>query len=153
MANLPPYLINTTSSEYFVDLSTPQNINPIDFYPNTAVGVNLAFTVQGVFQSTYTTQEAIRNNLINYFLTEPGERPLNPTFGGGLRSFLFEQIVDGNLEFLKDKFQEEIKIEFPSVKIENLDILKKTDNNEITVTMTYSIIGTPGTQQITYNFQ
>ena len=69
-----------------------KRIFPIDTKPGTGVGVAIPFNAPGVFRTTYTTQNAIKTNLIDFFLTEPGERYLNPTFGGGLRSFIFEQI-------------------------------------------------------------
>ena len=80
-----------------------QQIFPIDFNKSAAVGVDLPFNAPGVFRSNFTTKQAIKNNLINYFLTNPGERPLNPNFGGGLRSFIFEQISTDNLDFLKER--------------------------------------------------
>ena len=61
-----------------------QKIFPIDTKPGTAVGVAIPFTAPGVFYSTYTTKDAVRNNLINFFLTNPPERYLNPTFGSGI---------------------------------------------------------------------
>ena len=75
-----------------------QQIFPIDFNKSAAVGINLPFSAPGVFKSNYTTKEAIKSSLINYFLTNPGERYMNPTFGGGLRDFIFEQISDDNME-------------------------------------------------------
>ncbi len=71
-----------------------QQIYPIDFNKSAAVGIDIPFNAPGVFRSNYTTANAIKNNLINYFLTNPGERPLNPTFGGGLRDFIFQQITN-----------------------------------------------------------
>ena len=70
----------------------PQQIYPIDFEKSVAVGVNLPLNGLAVFTSNYLTKDAIKNNLINYFLTNPGERPLNPSFGGGLRDFIFDSI-------------------------------------------------------------
>ncbi len=55
----------------------PQLINPIDLNPNLAVGVNLPFSGPSVFTPNYLTSQAIKNNLINYFLTNPGEIPLD----------------------------------------------------------------------------
>ena len=69
-----------------------QQIYPIDFNKSAAVGVDLPFSDPAVFKPNYTTAAAIKNNLINYFLTNPGERYLNP-IGGGLRAFIFEQIT------------------------------------------------------------
>ncbi len=75
---------------------------PNDTKPRVGIGVDLPFSEGGVFTPNYTTQEAIKYNLINFFLTNPGERPGNPTFGGGLRGFIFEQISEQNLSYLKE---------------------------------------------------
>ena len=88
----------------------PQQIYPIDLNANAAVGVNLPFNGPSVFTPNFLTQEAIKNNLINFFLTNPGERPLNPTFGGGLRAFIFEQITTDNLDFLREDITDTLEI-------------------------------------------
>ena len=119
-----------------------QQIFPIDFNKSAAVGVDLPFNAPGVFRSNFTTKQAIKNNLINYFLTNPGERPLNPNFGGGLRSFIFEQISTDNLDFLKERISNDLRTFFPNIEINNLEILRQEDLNTITVSLTYSVINT-----------
>ena len=119
-----------------------QQIFPIDFNKSAAVGVDIPFSTPGVFKPNYTTKEAIKNNLINYLLTNPGERPLNPTFGGGLRAFIFEQITTNNLDFLKERISSNIKTYFSNVNINKLEILRQEDNNSITVSLTYNVINT-----------
>jgi len=49
-----------------------KKIFPIDKKPSVAVGVGIPFAAPAVFTSTYTTQQAIKNNLINFFLTGTG---------------------------------------------------------------------------------
>ena len=78
----------------------PTQIQPIDLNPSKAIGVNLPFSGNAVFISNYFTKDSIKNNLINFFLTNPKERYMNPNFGGGLKSFIFERITTNNLEFL-----------------------------------------------------
>ena len=129
-----------------------QQISPIDFNKSAAVGISIPFTAPGVFRSNYTTKESIKNNLINYFLTNPGERPLNPNFGGGLRSFIFEQIADDNLDFLQEQIQDDLNTFFPNVNVENLEILKQEDNNTITVELNYNIINTNISDTLEINF-
>ena len=119
-----------------------QQIFPIDFNKSAAVGVDLPFNAPGIFRSNFTTKQAIKNNLINYFLTNPGERPLNPNFGGGLRSFIFEQISTDNLDFLKERISNDLRTFFPNIEINNLEILRQEDLNTITVSLTYSVINT-----------
>jgi phage baseplate assembly protein W len=119
-----------------------QQIYPIDFNKSAAVGVDLPLNAPGVFRPNYTTAAAIKNNLINYFLTNKGERPLNPTFGGGLREFVFQQITTNNLDFLKEKIQQEIATFFQNIQIGTLNVLKQEDANTITIELTYSVINT-----------
>ena len=119
-----------------------QQIPPIDLNKSAAVGVDIPFSATGVFKPNFTTKQAIKNNLINYFLTNPGERPLNPTFGGGLRSFIFEQITTGNLNFLKERIQKDLNSFFPNVSIGNLQILRQEDTNSISISLTYKVVNT-----------
>jgi phage baseplate assembly protein W len=120
----------------------PQQIFPIDLNPNKAVGVNLPFNGPAVFKSNYLTKDAIKNNLINFFLTNPGERYMNPSFGAGLRNFIFEQIVENNLDGLKENIEFQLQNYFPNVNINELNILKQEENNSITIELTYSITNT-----------
>ena len=58
------------------------------------IGISLEFITPGVFTSTYTTKQQTKNQLINFILTNPGERFFNPAFGAGVRNLLFEQNTD-----------------------------------------------------------
>ena len=129
-----------------------QQIYPIDFNKSAAVGVDIPFISPSVFRSNYTTKEAIKNNLVNYFLTNPGERPLNPTFGGGLRDIIFEQITTDNLDFLEERISFDLEQFFHNIKVENLNISKQEDLNSITVLLTYSVINTNIADSIEIDF-
>jgi len=120
----------------------PQQIFPIDLNKSAAVGVDIPFSSPSVFKSNYTTKDSIKNNLINYFLTNRGERFLNPTFGGGLRAFIFEQIVNDNLDFLKESISNDLNTYFPNINVGELNIFKQEDNNAIRVELKYSVINT-----------
>ena len=65
-----------------------KKINPLDRQPRKAVGLDLPFSGQAVFNSTFQTKDALKINLINYFLTNKGERMLNPTFGSSISYWL-----------------------------------------------------------------
>lgn len=130
-----------------------QQIFPIDFNKSAAVGVDLPFSAPGVFYQNYTTAAAIKNNLINYFLTNPGERPLNPTFGGGLRSFIFEQITDNNMDFLQEKIESDIGLFFPNVSILGLNLNTIEDTHTINAVLEYSVNQTNITDTLQMNFQ
>jgi phage baseplate assembly protein W len=120
----------------------PQQIHPIDLNQSAAVGVNIPFNAPGVFFSNFYTKDAIKNNLINFFLTNPGDRYLNPLFGGGLQSFIFEQITSGELDSLKEDISSKIAFFFPSVQVEELTVTGQEDTNQVTVLLKYSIKNT-----------
>lgn len=117
-------------------------INPQDLDTSTAIGVNIPFNAPSVFSSNYLTKDAIKNNLINFFLTNPGERYLNPTFGGGLKNFIFEQITTKNTDFLIDDIREKIGIYFPQIRVDLLEVNTQEDDNLIRIKLSYSIINT-----------
>jgi phage baseplate assembly protein W len=129
-----------------------KRIFPIDTKPGTGVGVNIPFNSPGVFKSTYLTKDAIRNNLINFFLTNKNEYYLNPDFGGNLRNFIFEQISTNNLENLKEDIQTQLGLYFPNVNILSLDILSDPDSNEIIVEFKYNILNTGITDELSISF-
>ena len=108
-----------------------KKIFPIDTKPGTAVGVAIPFNAPAVFFSTYTTKDAIRNNLLNFFLTNQTERYLNNQFGANLRAFIFEQITTDNLDGLKENIQLLVTQYFTNIKIEKLSISQNPDTNEI----------------------
>ena len=119
-----------------------KKIYPIDQRPGTAVGVSIPFNAPNVFFSTYTTKDAIRNNLLNFFLTNTNERYLNPNFGSNLRSKLFEQIEQQNLSGLQQAIQDSIARYLSNIIVEQLDITPVYDSNEVFANITYSIIDT-----------
>ena len=129
-----------------------KRIFPIDTKPGTGIGVNIPFNTPGVFKSTYLTKDAIRNNLINYFLTNRNEHYLNPDFGGNLRNFIFEQISNNSLESLKEDIQTQLGLYFPNVNILSLDILSNPDSNEFIVEFKYNILNTGITDELSISF-
>jgi phage baseplate assembly protein W len=129
-----------------------KRIFPIDTRPSVGVGVAIPFNAPAVFRTTYTTQNAIKNNLINFFLTEPGERYLDPTFGGGLRSFIFEQITNNTTELLKEDIQAKIDTYFPNVIVSSLDVFQNTDTNSLVVSINYTIADTATSDEIEIAF-
>lgn len=130
----------------------PLIIPATDFAPNTGVGVNLPFSTPQCFVSNYTSQASIKNNIINFFLTEPGERIDNPRFGGGLRSFIFEQITNGTLDGIEDDISSKLGTQFPSVVLNGINVGSVEDTNTIKVTIKYSIPQQGVSDEIEINF-
>ena len=126
---------------------------PNDTRQRVGIGVNIPFSSGGVFTPNYTTKEAIKNNIINFFLTNPGERPANPLFGGGLRDFIFEQISFENLDFLKEDINTKLQQFFPDVVINEVEVIGNEDQNEVVVNLQYAVSNTGIEDEINLSFQ
>ena len=128
-------------------------IFPNDQRPRVAIGFNLPMNEGGVFTPNYQTKDAIKANLINYFLTNPGERPGNPEFGAGLRAYIFTQIDQQDLSFIKDDIQSKVLTFFPDVIIQEITVLPTETSNEININITYSVAdtGIDGALSLSFN--
>lgn len=130
----------------------PKQIYPNDLNPSKAIGIDLPLNGDSVFKPNYQTKDAIKSSLINFFLTNPGERYLNPLFGAGLRAFIFEQIEDNNINSLLSTINSLLQQYFTNINVESLDILKQEDNNTIVVVLKYSINNTNISDTINIQF-
>ena len=125
---------------------------PIDTQPARAVGVAIPFNNAAVFTSNYTTSRQLNSNIINFFLTNRGERVLDPTYGANLRATIFEQITEGNLDALRAKIETDLATNFPDVRLANLEILGNEDLNTIQVNITYTVVLSGETDTVSLNF-
>lgn len=128
-------------------------VNPLDLQKNIAIGVSLPFSgPKGPFNSTYSTKDQVKSNLINLLLTNKGERVFNPEFGADLKRALFEGITDDLTSTIEDLIITNINIFIPAIAATKVDVLSDKDNNKISITVTYQLIlsGTP--DQVTIEF-
>jgi len=130
-----------------------QRIHPLDLQPRKAVGVSIPFSNRSVFNLTYTTQEALKSNLINFCLTDKNERFLNPDFGAGIRALLFENAVQDKVEEIDIILRSGIATWFPDVIILDLQVAITPDSNTVTVYIKYTVSQTNIQDQVVINFQ
>lgn len=130
-----------------------QQINPLDLRPSVGVGVKIPFNSPSVFTTTYTTRDAIKANLINYLLTNPGERYLNPTLGAGLNELVFQQSTDSLEDTVRFRVSSGIAQYFPQLQVKNFQVVSDRDRNTITILLGYSIINTNIQDQVVVNIE
>ena len=133
-------------------ISRPVQIFPNDLRPSVGIGVDIPFNKPGVFTSNFQTKDAIKNNLINFFLTNTGERFMNPGFGCWLREFLFEQVSQGNEDFLQGDIQSKIDSLFSNINVDSLSVSSNPDENTLTVFLKYSVANTNINDSINIEF-
>jgi phage baseplate assembly protein W len=121
------YTVNSKLQEKFSDFVSPFEVNPDtgDLYRNI-------------------NDFAIRESLKNLILTDQGERPFQPTLGGNIRRQLFEIVDEKMVLQLKTDIEITIHNHEPRVILRDLSIVPDEDNNQVTVTIFYTTINSPG---------
>jgi phage baseplate assembly protein W len=114
------------------------NLNPQDVGQPRGIGINVLFNNgDNVFNQTFTTKDQVKSNLINYILTNKGERMFDPNFGGDLRSSLFDP--DSTLDTITVRLENEIYSYVPNIIIRNISLKKFSDENIVNLVIDYSI--------------
>ena len=101
--------------------------------------------IYGPYKPITTREASLHRNFINLLLTNPGEWPMRPGLGIGLRHRLFA--FPGSDEFisLKPQITGQLQKYLPQVKL--LDVKYETvpediDNNKMKIILVYSILNT-----------
>ena len=82
---------------------------------------------------------AIRNSIVNLFLTSPGDKILNPEFGMDLRDYLFMPASESVASLMRDVISRNITVFEPRVTIQQLTVVPDYDNQQYTINMTVAI--------------
>jgi phage baseplate assembly protein W len=113
-------------------------LNPQDVGQPKGIGISILFNNDtSVFNTTTTTKEQVKSNLVNYILTNKGERFFDPTFGGNLRASLFEP--DSSFDSVAARLEKEIYAYVPNIIVRDIKIKKYSDQNTINIILDYSI--------------
>lgn len=130
-----------------------RKIDPLDLQPRKAVGVSLPFSGRSVFNSTYQTKDAIRTNIINFFLTGKNERVFNLNFGAGLRNLLFENITQDKIDEIRELILENLELYFPRVIVRDLTLDSSPDQNLVQFQLKYAVSETNIEDEVAINFE
>lgn len=108
-----------------------------------AIGVKMPFSSDDVFVPTYDYLEACKVNLYNFFLTEKGERYLNPELGNSLLQYLFSSEQNGQVDrAIQDNVRFEIERFFPRLEIVQIHTEDFPDEHGMQVSIQFRLKGT-----------
>ena len=91
---------------------------------------------------------AVKQSVKNIVRTGTLEKPFNPEFGSALGSYLFELADNDLLVPVEEAIKESITNFEPRVSNVNVTVTPKADQNELSVTIEYSIANVTATQSI-----
>ena len=107
----------------------------------------------GYFEQAFTSFEQSKANLKNLLLTAKGERIMQPEFGTGLQSLLFEPMDDTFEDRLQDVITQTVSYWLPYINIEEIDVEMTDamkDNHTARMTIQFTVGNTIETQEITF---
>lgn len=128
--------------------------DPLDRSAHKAVGITLPIVrgSTGYFRQSFTTNSAIRTDLINLMLTRIGERPMNPEFGSGLHRLLFEPQGPGMEDLVNDTIRNSVERWMPFVNIEDVTVVRESGEPNIyslRINIQYSVPNVVGLSDLT----
>ena len=142
MAYQIPNPISNGSSQFSVQ-QTQQFVSfgfpSMDIPPSELTQSSGIAPPSGFLESIYASVDAVKVNLINWFMTNKGERPMNPNFGANLRQYIFEALDSNTLEALEMKISDDIKNYFPMVTLLDVTALGDEEYNRIKLELYYYV--------------
>jgi len=138
----------------------------------TVVGVQVPFQglapssslygSDAVFNANFTTRDQIKSNIINFLLTNQGERYFNTQFGSNLRRYIFSNITNESYTFnnnlgsftnlsitdLQINIKNDLTAVFPMIKVNSVNIIPSYDNNQVSININYSFMNDQSNNEI-----
>lgn len=106
---------------------------PLQFSPD--IGVNMTEGIDAVVQS-----------LRVLFMTEPGERIMRESYGGGMHEFLFENVTDELLANIHNRIEESILLH--EFRAQLKDVIIQPDKKEVSRLRVQITVYLPGTDLV-----
>ena len=119
-----------------------RNVDILDLQPSVGVGISIPFNGATGINTTYTTQDAIKSNLLNFLLTGKRERIMNPGFGSGLRDIIFNPLTENLVEEIENLIINGIDTFFPNVIVNDLNVQLEQESNTTIIALNYSLANT-----------
>ena len=98
----------------------------------------------GPYEPITDVYESLNRDFINLVLTSPGEWPMNPDLGVGIKQYLFEQYNSPKLGELKPSIIRQLERYLPRVRLVDLEFNstdQEKDEHYLKIVLKYSILG------------
>tara|TARA_B100000029_G_scaffold498209_1_gene566723 strand:+ start:368 stop:763 length:396 start_codon:yes stop_codon:yes gene_type:complete len=113
---------------------------------SNGIGPKLPLSMDGSelgYRQITAYNEEVVQNFKNLVLTIPGERPMDPNFGVGLETFLFEQNVESTYGEISARIRTQAAKYMPFIAIDDVEFIADADdqdNNALGVKIHFTII-------------
>lgn len=89
-----------------------------------------------------TDAAAVKQAVKNLLLTNLGEKPFRPFYGGDLNRFLFNLSEEFDEVEIEDTIASAMAIDEPRAQLQNVKSVLSPDNNSVQVTVNFQVIST-----------
>ena len=103
--------------------------------------------------SVLKNENAIKQSVKNLIMTVPGEKPFQPLIGSRVSELLFEPLDAFTIDAIREEIEITIKQFEKRVRLNKIDIVPIYENNKISVTIVYKVIGIPINESISFVLQ
>jgi phage baseplate assembly protein W len=126
-------------------------------YEDYAVGLALPIQINGVaFKQNYTEIEQLKSNIKNLLLTKRGERIMNPLFGAGVETVLFEPITEEFEDKIQEIITKSVERYIPNVDIDEINVDMSDENkdkNSVNISLKFRSKSTGNSGLVSFNVQ
>lgn len=84
--------------------------------------------------------ESVKQSVINILLTNAGERPFNPKFGGGLNGYLFDNFDGITAAAMENTIVNTLRNWEPRVRVDKVNITDLSHRNALRVSLEITIL-------------
>jgi phage baseplate assembly protein W len=121
---------------------------------NAFLGVGWSFPVSVAAGeiSTVAYEEDVRQAILIILQTNTGERVMRPTFGAGLRDFLFEPVDATTMALLQTRVQESLIDWEPRIDLQSVVVTASEQLNALDIEIAYLVRATNTAANLVYPF-
>lgn len=124
-------------------------------YDDYAIGITLPIQIGNTaFNQSFKTADQVKSNIKSLLLTKKYERLMQPELGSGLQELLFEQNDEELASKIENTIVDALAIWLPYVTVSSINVQQTNDfknTNQVGVSITFSISGTPNLETVTFN--
>ena len=115
------------------------------------VDLDLDFTLNPITKdiSFKFNEEAVKRSVRNIILTNTGEKPYVPEFGGNVKSTLFENFTPVNVVTLRGQIETAIRNFEPRAKVLKIVVDPDVDENVLSVSVVFRVLNSPDPVTVT----
>lgn len=100
----------------------------------------LSFDDEGGYTLNKTYTEVASQNLKCLLLTNPGERVMEPGFGIGIKTYLFEQNIEVTYDLLRAEIYDQVGRYLPYIEIDDVNVGRDMQDDSVMIVRVFYTI-------------